>query len=67
MAGRGTASVLHEGRCKCVYKESAVHKLKLLRVDEMRIFYDVNDSDVVIMAIMTKERTIQWLEEHGEK
>jgi len=33
----------------------------------MRIFYDVNDSDVVIMAIMTKERTIQWLEEHGEK
>ncbi|MGH9840207.1 MAG: hypothetical protein ACREEM_15605 [Blastocatellia bacterium] len=38
-----------------------------LRVDEMRVFYDVNDSDVVIVAIMTKEKTNQWLEEHGEK
>src|SRR5262249_52863836 len=38
-----------------------------LRVDEMRVFYDVNDSDVVIVAIMTKEKTNQWLEELGEK
>lgn len=38
-----------------------------LRVDEMRVFYDVVDADVVIVAIMTKERTIKWLEEHGEK
>jgi mRNA-degrading endonuclease RelE of RelBE toxin-antitoxin system len=38
-----------------------------LRVDEMRVFYDVIDEDVVIIAIMTKEKTIKWLEEHGEK
>ena len=38
-----------------------------LRVDEVRVFYDVNDSDVVIVAIMMKEKTNQWLEEHGEK
>ena len=38
-----------------------------LRVDEMRVFYDVNEGDVVIVAIMSKEKTIEWLEEHGEK
>jgi len=38
-----------------------------LRVGEIRVFYDVIDTDVVIIAIMTKERTIQWLEEQGEK
>ena len=37
-----------------------------LRVDEMRVYYDVVDSDVVIVAIMTKEKTNQWLEKHGE-
>lgn len=38
-----------------------------LRVGEIRIFYDVTGEDVVILAIMSKEKTIQWLEEHGEK
>jgi len=38
-----------------------------LRVREVRVFYDVISMDVVILAIMPKERTIQWLEEHGEK
>jgi mRNA-degrading endonuclease RelE of RelBE toxin-antitoxin system len=38
-----------------------------LRVGEIRVFYDVSDIDVVIVAIMSKEKTIQWLEEHGEK
>ncbi|MCG3160226.1 MAG: hypothetical protein JMDDDDMK_01295 [Acidobacteria bacterium] len=38
-----------------------------LRVAEMRVFYDVDGSDVVVLAIMTKEKTDQWLEEHGEK
>jgi hypothetical protein len=33
----------------------------------MRVFYDVTDMDVVIIAIMSTEKTIQWLEEHGEK
>ena len=36
-----------------------------LRVDEIRVFYDVTDTDVVIIAIMTKEKTIEWLKEQG--
>ena len=38
-----------------------------LRVGEIRVFYDVTAKDVVIIAIMSKEETIQWLEEAGEK
>jgi mRNA interferase RelE/StbE len=38
-----------------------------LRVGEMRVFYDVAGTDVVVLAIMSKEKTLQWLEEHGEK
>ena len=66
-----TIHLTHEPRKE---SKSRIKKLKgikhpgyRLRVDEMRVFYDVNDSDVVIVAIMTKEKTNQWLEEHGEK
>jgi mRNA-degrading endonuclease RelE of RelBE toxin-antitoxin system len=38
-----------------------------LRVEDIRVFYDVIDLDVIIIAIMPKEDTIQWLEEHGEQ
>jgi mRNA interferase RelE/StbE len=38
-----------------------------LRVEDIRVFYDATDRDVVIIAIMPKEDTIQWLEEHGEQ
>ena len=38
-----------------------------LGVGEIRVFYDVTDKDVVIIAIMSKEKTVQWLKEHGEK
>jgi len=38
-----------------------------LRVEDIRVFYDVTDGDVGIIAIMPKEKTIQWLEEHGEQ
>lgn len=43
------------------------HPQYRLRVDKMRVFYDVNETDVVVVAIMTKERTIQWLEKEREK
>ena len=36
-----------------------------LRVGELRIFYDIVESQVVILAIMSKEKTIEWLKEHG--
>jgi mRNA interferase RelE/StbE len=38
-----------------------------LRVGEVRVFYDVADMDVVILAVIPKVQAIQWLEEHGEK
>jgi hypothetical protein len=34
-------------------------------VSGIRVFYDVRGTDVVIIAMMSKERTIQWLKEHG--
>ncbi len=43
------------------------HPQYRLRVADTRVFYDIADQDVVILAIMSKERTEQWLEEHGEK
>lgn len=36
-----------------------------LMVGAIRVFYDVVGTDIVIMAIMSKEKTIQWLKEHG--
>lgn len=38
-----------------------------LRVGEIRVFYNVREDDVVIIGVMPKERSIQWLEEYGEK
>ncbi len=36
-----------------------------LRVGEIRVFYDVTETDVVIIAIMPKDKTIEWLKEQG--
>jgi mRNA-degrading endonuclease RelE of RelBE toxin-antitoxin system len=38
-----------------------------LRVGEIRVFSDVTGTDVVVLAIMSKQKTVEWLEEHGEK
>lgn len=38
-----------------------------LRIGEIRVFYDVTEMDVVIIAIVSKEKTIEWLKEHGTK
>ena len=38
-----------------------------LRVDEMRVFYDVDEVQrrVEVLGFVEKPRTIQWLDEHG--
>ncbi len=38
-----------------------------LRVDEMRVFYDVDVSErrVEVLGFVEKPRTPQWLDEHG--
>jgi len=36
-----------------------------LRVGDIRVFYDVTDTDVEILAIVTKAEAQGWLEERG--
>jgi mRNA interferase RelE/StbE len=38
-----------------------------LRVDEIRVFYDVVEAMVEILAIIPKSEGTEWLEEMGEK
>jgi mRNA-degrading endonuclease RelE of RelBE toxin-antitoxin system len=37
-----------------------------LRVDEVRVFYDVSENTVEILAIVSKEAADEWLEKAGE-
>jgi mRNA-degrading endonuclease RelE of RelBE toxin-antitoxin system len=37
-----------------------------LRVDEVRVFYDVTETTVEILAIVSKSEADQWLEQAGE-
>ncbi len=37
-----------------------------LRVDEIRVFYDVSGNQVEILAIVNKEDAEQWLESSGQ-
>jgi mRNA-degrading endonuclease RelE of RelBE toxin-antitoxin system len=36
-----------------------------LRVGEVRVFYDVRDEAVEVLAIVSKAQAQAWLEEHG--
>ena len=36
-----------------------------LRLDPYRVFYDVSDQVVVVLAIVPKDRTAEWLEQYG--
>jgi mRNA-degrading endonuclease RelE of RelBE toxin-antitoxin system len=38
-----------------------------LRVDEFRVFYDVTDNDVEVLAIVPKSKASEWLDRYGEK
>ena len=37
-----------------------------LRIDDIRVYYDVNGDSVEILAIITKELAFAWLERHGK-
>lgn len=37
-----------------------------LRVEEVRVFYDVTDQEVQVLAIVTKAEAAAWLEAHGK-
>ena len=36
-----------------------------LRVDDFRVFYDVAEPEVHILAVIPKHLTSEWLEQHG--
>ncbi len=38
-----------------------------LRINEVRVFYDVNEGTVEILAIIPKSETQEWLKQYGEK
>ena len=38
-----------------------------LRVNEVRVFYDVSDNTVEVLAIVEKSAAEQWLKRHGER
>ena len=38
-----------------------------LRVEDIRMFYDVKEADVEILAIIPKPQASEWLDRHGEK
>jgi mRNA interferase RelE/StbE len=38
-----------------------------LRVGEVRIFYDVSEMTVEVLAIVEKSKADEWLERHGER
>jgi len=38
-----------------------------LRVEEIRVFYDVAEARVEVLAIIPKSKANEWLEEMGEK
>jgi len=38
-----------------------------LRIDDIRVFYDVTDATVEVLAIISKAQAAEWLQERGEE
>ena len=38
-----------------------------LRIDDIRVFYDVTDATVEVLAIISKLQAAEWLQERGEE
>jgi mRNA-degrading endonuclease RelE of RelBE toxin-antitoxin system len=38
-----------------------------LRVEDIRVFYDIVEATVEVLAVIPKSKAIEWLEEMGEK
>ena len=38
-----------------------------LRVNDVRVFYDVSQDTVEVLAIVEKLAAVEWLERHGER
>ena len=53
-----------KSRIKCL--RGIRHPQYRLRVGEMRVFYDVTEREVEILAIVPKSKAAEWLDEMGE-
>ncbi len=42
------------------------HPQYRLRIDEFRVFYDIEESTIQILAIIPKLKAAKWLEQTGE-
>ncbi len=42
------------------------HPQYRLRIDEFRVFYDIEESAVQVLAIIPKSKAAHWLQEVGE-
>ena len=38
-----------------------------LRIDDIRVFYDVTNATVEVLAIISKTQAAEWLQERGEE
>ena len=38
-----------------------------LRIDDIRVFYDVTDTAVEVLAIISKAQAAEWLQEQGQR
>ncbi|MEW6375414.1 MAG: type II toxin-antitoxin system RelE/ParE family toxin [Thermodesulfobacteriota bacterium] len=47
--------------------QGLTHPQYRLRIDEIRVFYDVKEGRVEILAIISKSEAKEWLEKVGEK
>jgi len=61
-------TTINAGKChdrrEIEFGPESVHKYRL-RVDDLRVFYSVIGTDVIIQGLVSKEGANQWLKERG--
>ncbi len=62
---RQTPTKVSKGRIKKL--RGLRHPQYRLRIDEIRVFYDVEEVTVQVLAIILKSEAAKWLERAGEK
>lgn len=65
---------LHLGHEPAKVSKSRIKRLRdlvspqyRLRIGEVRVFYDLDGRQVIVLAVVTKRDTTAWLEQFGER
>jgi len=61
---RHTPEMVSRSRIKRL--RSMRHPQYRLRIDNLRVFYDIVEADVEIIAIVSKQKATEWLVNYGE-